>query len=145
MNRTIYSFCVAGLMLVGLAVSPAAAQSFKADMKTSEEVPPVTGGGSGKLEATYDAASKKLTWKGTYSGLSGPVTAAHFHGPVRRLRDLDGRAGYRSGGRQALFQYPHSRQSGRRDSRTSAEGQLKRRASGPKPSETPVPLGAYEP
>ena len=25
--------------------------------------------------------SKKLSWKGTYSDLSGPATAAHFHGP----------------------------------------------------------------
>ena len=30
----------------------------------------------------YDAASKKLSWKVTYSGLSGPATAAHFHGPA---------------------------------------------------------------
>ena len=85
MNRTIQGFWAAGLTiaaLTGFAVSPAAAQSFKADLKTSEEVPPVSGGGSGKLEATYDAASKKLTWKGTYSGLSGPTTAAHFHGPA---------------------------------------------------------------
>jgi hypothetical protein len=31
---------------------------------------------------TYDTASKKISWKGTYSGLSGPATAAHFHGPA---------------------------------------------------------------
>jgi hypothetical protein len=30
----------------------------------------------------YDAASKKLSWKLNYSGLSGPATAAHFHGPA---------------------------------------------------------------
>ena len=30
----------------------------------------------------YDTASKKLTWKGNYSGLSGPATMAHFHGPA---------------------------------------------------------------
>jgi hypothetical protein len=82
MSRRIYGLGLAGLMLVGLAVSPAAAQNFKADLKTTEEVPPVTGNGSGKLEVTYDVASKKLAWKGTYSGLSGPVTAAHFHGPA---------------------------------------------------------------
>ena len=23
-----------------------------------------------------------LTWQGTYAGLSGPATAAHFHGPA---------------------------------------------------------------
>ena len=26
--------------------------------------------------------SKKLTWKGSYTGLTGPATAAHFHGPA---------------------------------------------------------------
>ncbi|MDB5648553.1 MAG: hypothetical protein JWL62_73 [Hyphomicrobiales bacterium] len=26
--------------------------------------------------------SKKLTWRGTVSGLSGNATAAHFHGPA---------------------------------------------------------------
>jgi hypothetical protein len=85
MNRRIHGLGLASLMFImplGLAVSPAAAQSFKADLKTSDEVPPVTGNASGKLEATYDAAAKKLSWKGTYSGLSGPATAAHFHGPA---------------------------------------------------------------
>src|SRR5437764_7533657 len=33
----------------------------------------------GTLTATYDTSSKKLSWKGSYSGLTGPVTAAHFH------------------------------------------------------------------
>ena len=31
------------------------------------------------MTATYDTASKKLSWKGTYKDLSGPATAAHFH------------------------------------------------------------------
>jgi hypothetical protein len=29
-----------------------------------------------------DTSAKKLSWKGAYSGLSGPATAAHFHGPA---------------------------------------------------------------
>jgi hypothetical protein len=40
------------------------------------------GAGKGTAELDYDAASKKLSWKLTYSGLSGPATAAHFHGPA---------------------------------------------------------------
>jgi hypothetical protein len=31
------------------------------------------------VTATFDTASKKLSWKGSVSGLSGPATAAHFH------------------------------------------------------------------
>ena len=52
---------------------------FKADLKASNEVPPNDSKGSGALTATYDDASKKLSWKGNVSGLSGPATAAHFH------------------------------------------------------------------
>ena len=33
-------------------------------------------------EIDYDPASKRLSWKVTYSGLSGLPTAAHFHGPA---------------------------------------------------------------
>jgi hypothetical protein len=56
--------------------------NFKADLKASSEVPPTNSKGTGTVTATYDTSSKKLTWKGTYSGLTGPATAAHFHGPA---------------------------------------------------------------
>jgi hypothetical protein len=36
------------------------------------------------IEATYDTSSKKLSCKGSYSVLTGPVTAAHFHGPAEK-------------------------------------------------------------
>jgi hypothetical protein len=52
---------------------------MKADLKASNEVPPVDSAGKGAVDVTYDSSSKKLSWKGTYSGLSGPATAAHFH------------------------------------------------------------------
>jgi hypothetical protein len=61
--------------------APAFAETInmKADLKASNEVPPNDSKGTGAVTATYDSASKKLTWKGSYSGLSGPATAAHFH------------------------------------------------------------------
>jgi len=74
--------------LIGLACAsalcvavPATAEvvNLKASMNANSEVPPNPSKGSGTLTATYDTASKKLSWKGNYSGLSGPVTAAHFH------------------------------------------------------------------
>jgi len=55
---------------------------FKADLKGSSEVPPNQSAGSGTVTASYDSATKVLTWDGSYSGLSGPATAAHFHGPA---------------------------------------------------------------
>jgi hypothetical protein len=59
--------------------SMAANVNLKADLKASSEVPPTDSKGSGSVTATYDTASKKLSWKGNVSGLSGPATAAHFH------------------------------------------------------------------
>jgi hypothetical protein len=52
---------------------------MKADLKASNEVPPNDSKGKGSVTATYDTASKKLSWKGSYSDLTGPATAAHFH------------------------------------------------------------------
>jgi hypothetical protein len=55
---------------------------MKADLKASNEVPPNTSKGTGSVDVTYDTSSKTLSWKGNYSGLTGPATAAHFHGPA---------------------------------------------------------------
>jgi hypothetical protein len=77
---------VAGLMAVSLfAFAPAAfAQSvmYKADLKATAEVPPVDSKATGALMATYDPATKKLAYTVNYKDLSGPATAAHFHGPA---------------------------------------------------------------
>jgi hypothetical protein len=69
--------CVAALAFAG--PSMAAMVNLKADLKAASEVPPSDSKGAGSLTATYDDASKKLSWKGNLSGLSGPATAAHFH------------------------------------------------------------------
>ena len=55
--------------------------AFTANLKGASQVPPIDSAGTGKA-VTYDDASKMLTWTIIYSGLSGPVTAAHFHGPA---------------------------------------------------------------
>jgi hypothetical protein len=57
----------------------AATINLKADLKPSNEVPPVDSKGAGSVTATFDTASKQLSWKGNVTGLSGPATAAHFH------------------------------------------------------------------
>jgi hypothetical protein len=77
-------------LLAALAVAAIAAaapayaemEKFKADLTGSGEVPPNNSKGTGSIEATYDTATKTLTWSGSYSGLTGPEAAAHFHGPA---------------------------------------------------------------
>ena len=61
---------------------PAFAEKMKVTLSGAAEVPANTSAGKGTADVDFDAASKKLTWKLTYSGLSGPATAAHFHGPA---------------------------------------------------------------
>jgi hypothetical protein len=62
--------------------SPAFAEKMKATLDGKSEVPPNASAGTGTADIDYDAATKKLSWKLNYSGLSGPATAAHFHGPA---------------------------------------------------------------
>ena len=72
-------------LALGAAIAfagPAFADKMKTTLDGKSEVPPNTSAGTGTADFDYDAASKKLTWKITYSGLSGPATAAHFHGPA---------------------------------------------------------------
>jgi hypothetical protein len=55
---------------------------YKATLTPAAEVPPNDSKGSGALTASYDTATKKLTYSATYKDLSGPAAAAHFHGPA---------------------------------------------------------------
>src|SRR4030095_13482969 len=72
-------------LALGAAVAfagPAFADKMKATLDGKAEVPPNTSAATGTADLDYDPASKKLSWKVTYTGLSGPATAAHFHGPA---------------------------------------------------------------
>jgi hypothetical protein len=70
-------------LAIGIAFAgPAFAEKMKATLDAKSENPPNSSAGKGTADVDYDAATKKLTWKLTYSGLSGPPTAAHFHGPA---------------------------------------------------------------
>lgn len=68
-----------GASLACAAPTMAAMVELQADLKASNEVPPNESTGTGSVTASFDTDSNKLSWKGTVSGLSGPVTAAHFH------------------------------------------------------------------
>jgi hypothetical protein len=86
MHKLLIRTAVTGLATAALlSLAPAAfaqAVNYKADLKASAEVPPADSKGSGTLQASYDPASKKLTYTVNYKDLTGPATAAHFHGPA---------------------------------------------------------------
>ena len=63
-----------------MAQSPNVTLSGK--LAGASEVPPTGSSGSGTVEATLNKETNQLRWKVVYSGLSGPATAAHFHGPA---------------------------------------------------------------
>ena len=123
-----------------LALTPAAfaaTESFTADLKAATEVPAIDSKGAGMLTATYDTASKKLTYTATYKDLTRPRDCGALPWPGRRPRpmpavvvpvkdvtpnaqgrgDADRRAGRRPRGRQVVLQRPHREEQGRRDPR----------------------------
>ena len=74
---------LATVMTFGLAVAAQAeTMHFKASLNGASEVPPTTGGGKGDVSATLDTSTKTLSYTLNFEGLTGPATAAHFHGPA---------------------------------------------------------------
>lgn len=48
----------------------------------AQEVPAVTTSATGNLTGSYDTLSKQLIYSINWTGLSGDVSMAHFHGPA---------------------------------------------------------------
>ena len=89
MNRSVFvrtsvAVALAGAVLAGCgAMRPSqSTEIWEATMSGGEEVPPKSTGGSGMAEVQYNRNTGVLRYKITYSGLTGPVTAAHIHGPA---------------------------------------------------------------
>ncbi|WP_062481075.1 CHRD domain-containing protein [Variovorax boronicumulans] len=86
-TRTLWrTTLVAGLAAVALAgcgmMSKSNVASFSGAMNAASQVPPNMTRGSGMAEAWLNRDTNVLKYKITYEGLSGPATAAHFHGPA---------------------------------------------------------------
>ena len=57
-----------------------AAGAMTVPLSAQNEVPPNASGGSGTGKVELDG--NVIKWTVTYSGMTGPVTAGHFHGPA---------------------------------------------------------------
>ena len=83
MSKPVFAATIAAAA-IALLLAPAGAEEikYKASLTGAAETPPTDSKGTGTLSATYDTATKTLTWTVDYSGLTGPAIAAHFHGPA---------------------------------------------------------------
>lgn len=79
----------AGALALAVAVAPpfataafAKTDNFRATLTGQGEVPPTGSQGTGTLNAVYNTTTRVLSWTLSYSGLTGPATGAHFHGPA---------------------------------------------------------------
>jgi hypothetical protein len=78
-----FAAMIAAGMAIG-AAGPLQAETvhYATTLNGASEVPPNAESGSGTLAADFDTATRAFTYKITYSGLTGPAVAAHFHGPA---------------------------------------------------------------
>ena len=77
--KSLFAATFGVLIAIGAHAAPT---SIKVPLTGADQVPPVPTQATGTANLTYDPASRVLTWNITTSGLSGPVTMAHFHGPA---------------------------------------------------------------
>lgn len=78
---------VASLLALGLAgcgqLRPSQKMDiYEATLSGAQEVPANGSAARGTAEVQLNSNTNTLTWKVTYSGLSGPATGAHIHGPA---------------------------------------------------------------
>ena len=84
MNNAAYLIAAIAILVGvsnGIPAAHAETVTLKADLKGSNEVPPNNSPASGTAEAKFDTNTKLLSWNITFTGLTGPAVAAHFHGP----------------------------------------------------------------
>ena len=62
--------------------APSNLVAFTTQLRAANEVPSNASQGSGSVDAVLNKDTNLLRWKVSYTGLSGPVTGAHFHGPA---------------------------------------------------------------
>ena len=73
---------VAAVSILASTATSAATLNYMAMLKGADEVPANTTTGTGMVMASLDTVTKVFSYEITYSGLSGPAVAAHFHGPA---------------------------------------------------------------
>lgn len=66
----------------GMMKPPSNLVALTTQLRGSNEVPANASTGSGSVDAVLNKDTNLLRWKANYTGLTGPATGAHFHGPA---------------------------------------------------------------
>lgn len=73
-------------VLVGITLNPdfssATTYTINVTMSGLQEVPPNASTATGSVTGSYDDVTNELMFTITFSGLSAPTTASHYHGPA---------------------------------------------------------------
>ena len=78
MRETVLVIALLGAV-AAFAAANAATVSYKANLTPAAEVPPVQSPGKGSAQVNVDTASKQVSYRVEYTGLTGPAAAAHIH------------------------------------------------------------------
>ena len=79
-SRSVLLFSM--LSLVACNMPSSNTTKATATLSASSEVPATKSAGAGEANVAVDTKNDKLSWTIKYSGLTGAVTGAHFHGPA---------------------------------------------------------------
>ncbi len=80
-NRTLTTLTTIAALALPFAAN-AETVMLHGTLSGATEVPAKTTQGKGTVTASIDTSTKMVTYKFDYSDLTGPATAAHFHGPA---------------------------------------------------------------
>ena len=80
------SLFATAILVMGLAgcsaMMPSNTVALSGQLSAAQEVPATASAGTGMAEASLNKDTNVLTWKVSFSGLTGPASAGHFHGPA---------------------------------------------------------------
>jgi len=81
------AIATAAILTLAAGAAHADDQKYVARLAGANETPAVTSAGSGLVSAHLDTDTAELSYTVTFSGLSGPATAADFHGPAGKAAE----------------------------------------------------------
>jgi CHRD domain len=79
---TASALAVVTLAGCGMMNRPSNLVAFTTQLRAANEVPVNASTGTGQVDAVLNKDTNLFRWKISYSGLTGPATAGHFHGPA---------------------------------------------------------------